>query len=152
MTPRDLSRCCLRLTRGDRRSIASLWEVSDDGTNSLMNLFYEQLQQDKRSSTEALAQAQRAMIQEAKMINRSDRRRSLKVVQSPDKRQPPFSHPYYWAPFILIGNGMQKMGSSGLDNLNVSGDAPILLLNIVQTFLGWLPGVLHAFWVITKKS
>jgi CHAT domain-containing protein/Flp pilus assembly protein TadD len=89
-----------------RASIASLWEVSDDGTNSLMNLFYEQLQQGKRSSTEALAEAQRAMIQQAKTVGRSDRRGSIKVVQSPDKRQPPFSHPYYWAPFILIGNGM----------------------------------------------
>jgi CHAT domain-containing protein len=89
-----------------RASIASLWEVSDDGTNSLMNLFYEQLQQGKRSSTEALASAQRAMIQQAKTSNPGDRRGSIKIVQPADKRQPPFSHPYYWAPFILIGNGM----------------------------------------------
>jgi CHAT domain-containing protein/lipopolysaccharide biosynthesis regulator YciM len=88
-----------------RASIASLWEVSDDGTNSLMSLFYEQLQKGTRSSTQALAEAQRTMIQKAKIADGSDRRGSIKVVQSPDKRQPPFSHPYYWAPFILIGNG-----------------------------------------------
>jgi CHAT domain-containing protein len=89
-----------------RASIASLWEVSDDGTNSLMNLFYEQLQQGKRSSTEALAIAQRQMIQRAKEVEKGGRRGSIKVVQPIDKSQPPFSHPYYWAPFILIGNGL----------------------------------------------
>jgi CHAT domain-containing protein len=89
-----------------RASIASLWEVSDDGTNSLMNLFYEQLQQGKRSSTQALADAQRAMIHMAKTEGKGDRRAGIKVVRSPDQNQPPFSHPYYWAPFILIGNGL----------------------------------------------
>jgi CHAT domain-containing protein len=88
-----------------RASIASLWEVSDDGTNSLMSLFYEQLQKGTRSSTQALAEAQRTMIQKAKTVEGSDRRGSIKVVQPVDKNQPPFSHPYYWAPFILIGNG-----------------------------------------------
>jgi uncharacterized membrane protein YqaE (UPF0057 family) len=32
------------------------------------------------------------------------------------------------------------------------GFSMTLLVNILLTFLGWLPGVLHAFWVISKKS
>ena len=32
------------------------------------------------------------------------------------------------------------------------GISTTLLINILLTFFGWLPGVLHAFWVISKKS
>jgi uncharacterized membrane protein YqaE (UPF0057 family) len=32
------------------------------------------------------------------------------------------------------------------------GISTTLLVNILLTFLGWLPGVLHAFWVISKRS
>jgi uncharacterized membrane protein YqaE (UPF0057 family) len=32
------------------------------------------------------------------------------------------------------------------------GISTTLLISIVLTLLGWLPGVLHAFWVIAKKS
>jgi CHAT domain-containing protein len=71
-----------------------------------MNFFYDQLQKGTRSRTEALAEAQRAMIQRAKTLVPGDRRGSIKIVLSDDKNQPPFSHPYYWAPFILIGNGL----------------------------------------------
>jgi CHAT domain-containing protein len=48
-----------------------------------------------RSSTQALAEAQRAMIQMAKTEGKGDRRGAIKIVQAPDKNQPPFSHPYY---------------------------------------------------------
>lgn len=26
------------------------------------------------------------------------------------------------------------------------------IINVLLTFLGWLPGVIHALWVITKES
>jgi uncharacterized membrane protein YqaE (UPF0057 family) len=32
------------------------------------------------------------------------------------------------------------------------GISTTLVINIVLTLFGWLPGVLHAFWVISKKS
>lgn len=32
------------------------------------------------------------------------------------------------------------------------GISTTLVINIVLTLLGWLPGVLHAFWVLAKKS
>ena len=67
---------------GALATIASLWSVDDEGTKLLMDVLYKQLQKGKTSKIEALRQAQISLIQ-------SDR-----------------NHPYYWAPFILIGNGL----------------------------------------------
>jgi CHAT domain-containing protein len=59
--------------------VGSLWAVSDDATQRFMGLFYAALA--KQGRAEALTQAQRTMLQ-----------------------SPQFSHPYYWAPFLLIGD------------------------------------------------
>ena len=32
------------------------------------------------------------------------------------------------------------------------GFGPTLLINILLTLLGWLPGSIHALWVITKHE
>jgi CHAT domain-containing protein/predicted negative regulator of RcsB-dependent stress response len=63
---------------GARSTLATLWTVQDQSTADLMSEFYHQLSQ--TSKAEALRQAQ------------------LKLLHSP------YSHPYYWAPFVLIGN------------------------------------------------
>ncbi|CAN1210045.1 hypothetical protein TUMEXPCC7403_07610 [Tumidithrix helvetica PCC 7403] len=70
---------------GAKAAIASLWTVSDGGTQALMDLFYGNLRQSKFSKVEALHQAQLSLL----------RNKSLN-----------FSHPYYWSAFILIGNGL----------------------------------------------
>ncbi len=62
--------------------IASLWSVDDTATAALMNQFYIALSEGN-TKAQALQQAQLRMIG-------SDR----------------FSHPYDWAAFILIGNGL----------------------------------------------
>jgi CHAT domain-containing protein len=67
---------------GAKAAIASLWQVSDDGTQALMNAFYAALQQDKLSKVAALQKAQLSLLDGI------------------------YDHPYYWAGFILIGNGM----------------------------------------------
>ena len=67
---------------GSRAAIASLWAVKDDGTSVLMSEFYRALQKGS-SKAEALRQAQ------IELINDSN-----------------YRHPLYWAPFILIGNGL----------------------------------------------
>ncbi|MGJ5672547.1 MAG: CHAT domain-containing protein [Nostochopsis sp.] len=67
---------------GAKAAIASLWQVSDDGTQALMNAFYAGLKQDKLSKVAALQKAQLSLIDSI------------------------YDHPYYWASFILIGNGM----------------------------------------------
>ncbi|NEO61729.1 MAG: CHAT domain-containing protein, partial [Moorea sp. SIO4G2] len=71
---------------GADAAIASLWAVNDEGTQALMEQFYQVLKQEKVTKAEALRQAQIAFI-------------SSKVGSG-------FEHPYYWAPFILIGNGL----------------------------------------------
>ena len=65
---------------GVPRLLASLWQVSDESTAALMARFYAALGEG-RSATEALAVAQRVLLND-----------------------PTQSHPFYWAPFILIGN------------------------------------------------
>ncbi|MBD2175443.1 tetratricopeptide repeat protein [Pseudanabaena sp. FACHB-1998] len=72
---------------GAKAAIASLWQVSDGGTQALMEAFYGVLKDSQLTKAEVLAKAQRAMIQ--RQSNTQD-----------------FSHPYFWSPFIIIGNGL----------------------------------------------
>lgn len=81
---------------GARAAIASLWSVDDGGTQALMSAFYGILYTEKVTKTEALRQAQVSLITgNWKAISHN----------VPAAAVNDFSHPYYWAPFILIGNG-----------------------------------------------
>lgn len=64
---------------GAKSIMASLWSAEDQTTREIMIQFYQHLQQGK-NKTEALRQAKLTQIN-------SDR------------------HPFFWSPFILIGNG-----------------------------------------------
>ena len=93
---------------GARSVIASLWTVDDRGTQLLMNAFYQQLRSGEVSKSEALRQAQLALIAgNGKAVAQENR--GIEVVgvtdQLPAAQKQRLSHPYYWAPFILIGNG-----------------------------------------------
>ncbi len=94
-------------TAGARAVIASLWAVNDGGTQALMNAFYLALKKDKITKTEALRQAQIAMINSDRPANPSQRA-SIEIIQDgvPPEVASRLSHPFYWAPFILIGNGL----------------------------------------------
>ncbi len=93
---------------GASAAIATLWKVSDGGTERLMDAFYTAVKTSKVSNTEALRQAQVAMItgnyeglgESRGIVSIEARPRTTSTV--PAK----ISHPYYWASFILIGNGM----------------------------------------------
>jgi len=61
--------------------LATLWSVEDKSTSMLMKSFYENWLQKGMSKPAALRQAQL----------------SLKSI-------PEYSHPYYWAPFVMIGD------------------------------------------------
>ena len=97
---------------GAKSVIASLWPVDDIGTQVLMPEFYR-LHETGSSKSEALQRAQLALlsgeIREAPGVTRSSQIQSDKQTQTgfvryvPDPKKP-FAHPYYWAPFILIGN------------------------------------------------
>ena len=94
---------------GTKAAIASLWSVSDGGTQILMNTFYALLHQGNISKAEALRQAQVIMITgDFKLIGSQQDRA---ILQSTRNNLSPnvvnnLSHPYYWAPFFLIGNGL----------------------------------------------
>lgn len=94
---------------GARAAIASLWSVNDGGTQVLMDAFYTALD-NGYSKAEALQQAQIALItrnttilegQRGAAVTITDLRTGRPLSQSHD-----LAHPYYWAPFILIGNGL----------------------------------------------
>jgi len=94
---------------GARMSIATLWKVSDVGTEKLMDAFYTAVKTGKVSNVEALRQAQVAMITdnyeglgETRGIVSIEARQRSTSSTAPTK----ISHPYYWAAFILIGNGL----------------------------------------------
>jgi len=92
---------------GANAAIASLWQVSDGGTQSLMTAFYTALEAGN-AETEALRQAQIALITGNESLT-GDQERTLLVGVEGGGRSPQtsqLSHPYYWAPFILIGNGL----------------------------------------------
>jgi CHAT domain-containing protein/tetratricopeptide (TPR) repeat protein len=89
--------------------MASLWPVNDCTTAELMRLFYTNAAQTQKfTKAEALRQAQLAMIQAGKQKSCAIRT-SVVVTAPPDPNDASLlrdlSHPYYWAPFILMGNG-----------------------------------------------
>ncbi len=73
-----------------------------------MTAFYAALEKGNTTAIEALRQAQTALI--TKDFSAVGEQRGGIVVKFihdnlPGKVSSSLSHPYYWAPFILIGNG-----------------------------------------------
>ncbi|MBD0345964.1 MAG: CHAT domain-containing protein, partial [Coleofasciculus sp. Co-bin14] len=66
---------------GARSTLATLWPVDDQSTSSFMVEFYQTLAQSQMTKAEVLRRSQLALL-----------------------KQPRFKHPYYWAPFVLVGN------------------------------------------------
>jgi CHAT domain-containing protein len=65
-----------------KTALGTLWPVSDEATQTMMSSFYSNLSQGKTSKGNALRAAQRTLIAGGE-----------------------FDHPFYWAPFILVGDG-----------------------------------------------
>jgi CHAT domain-containing protein/Tfp pilus assembly protein PilF len=68
---------------GAKAVIATLWPVYDDSTGEFMQKMYELHVEDGLSQAAAIRQTQQEFIEEGD-----------------------YDHPYYWAPFILMGNGL----------------------------------------------
>ena len=66
---------------GARSTLATLWAVKDESTAKFMVEFYKQLNNQGISKAEALRQTQITFLK-----NKN------------------FTHPFFWAPFILVGN------------------------------------------------
>jgi CHAT domain-containing protein len=71
----------LAVRSGVRSTIATLWSVKDQSTAELMVEFYRHLVQIDGNRAEALRKAQLLLLQQNK-----------------------YQHPYFWAPFVLVGN------------------------------------------------
>jgi CHAT domain-containing protein/tetratricopeptide (TPR) repeat protein len=87
---------------GARAAMASLWAVDDGGTQVLMTEFYDGLIRGNLSKAEALRQAQLALIR----IGEEGDRGGFEIAAAIELEPNDLSHPHYWAPFILIGNGL----------------------------------------------
>jgi CHAT domain-containing protein/Tfp pilus assembly protein PilF len=96
--------------RGAKAVVASLWRVSDPGTHALMTGFYGGLDQGQ-TKAEALRAAQVALITDQSVTTGGPLRAGARPTAEDGRvlganALPGYSHPYYWAPFILIGNGL----------------------------------------------
>lgn len=94
--------------------IASLWKVNDDSTSLLMQQLYQNLAQGM-TKAEALQKAQLSLLNGQTTRNSQSVRSDVNVtpnggiavMPAPDTViEAGYAHPYYWAPFILIGNGL----------------------------------------------
>ena len=103
------------LRRGAKSVLASLWLVNDPATALLMKNFYTQLSQPNTSKAIALQTVQKQFLdrtltdKDAKAIVRGASGSPNRGVRRYREGQPPpnsFEHPYYWAPFILVGNSL----------------------------------------------
>ncbi|PZO57847.1 MAG: hypothetical protein DCF15_06200 [Phormidesmis priestleyi] len=91
--------------------LATLWRVDDAGTSLLMQRFYEFMATGKLTKAEALRQAQLSLLNgEATLDQRFDKlgieRGGLVLENASNSSPATLEHPYYWAPFILIGNSL----------------------------------------------
>ncbi|MEG4233070.1 CHAT domain-containing protein [Microcoleus sp. Pol11C3] len=66
---------------GARSTAATLWQVNDESTAIFMTEFYKQLASSKTSKAEALRNAQLTLLKNQQ-----------------------YQNPYFWAPFVLVGN------------------------------------------------
>ncbi|GFO63267.1 CHAT domain-containing protein [Geomonas paludis] len=100
--------------QGAKAVVATLWPVADPSTSTLMQRFYRLREEKRLSKAEALREAQLELLRGANSPGAGEGERGAvnlaRVAARPSaKAEPvdpgrPYAHPYYWAPFILMGN------------------------------------------------
>jgi CHAT domain-containing protein len=98
--------------QGAKGVIATLWPVADRSTGLLMRHLYRFRQQQGMTKAEGLREAQLAFIRGTELgpatleaesgANREGAGAGPGISGGDPSR--PYAHPFYWAPFILMGN------------------------------------------------
>jgi CHAT domain-containing protein len=97
---------------GAKAVLATLWPVADSSTALLMRVLYQAHKNDHVDKADALKEAQLALLRgTAHSDSTGKAERGLARVDgaavaasfTADPRAP-FAHPFFWAPFILMGN------------------------------------------------
>jgi CHAT domain-containing protein len=86
--------------------LATLWDVNDTSTSQLMSDFYARwIKSPGAGKAEALRQAQLALLRGSASAS-STTGRGMEAIPDPTTGQEKlrYSHPFYWAPFVLTGN------------------------------------------------
>ena len=78
----------IALKSGARSTLGTLWSVSDESTSVLIGKVYQQIASGRLDKVTA-SQNKAQILRQAQ----------LELIRSEQ-----FNHPYYWAPFILVGN------------------------------------------------
>ena len=96
----------IAMERGAKSVIATLWSVADDSTSLLMKEFYRLKEEKKLPKVEALRQAQLSLLNGTiKPLPQQDSSTDGdEKSERRTERQGNYAHPYFWAPFILMGN------------------------------------------------
>jgi CHAT domain-containing protein/predicted negative regulator of RcsB-dependent stress response len=87
--------------------LATLWDVNDLSTSHIMSDFYARwVQNPALGKAEALRQAQLAFLNGTAVAASAKTGRGFQTSETPSTTQSSlgYAHPYYWAPFVLIGN------------------------------------------------
>jgi len=100
----------LALELGAKAVMATLWQVDDASTADFMVNFYA-FRREGLSKAAAYQKVQRFFIEsknqaEARAVTSAPGRGPKPLPRDPATQQPgvTYGHPYYWAPFILMGN------------------------------------------------
>ena len=72
---------------GARSTMATLWSVNDQATSELMSQFYQEIANSPTKSANKISKAE-----------------ALRKAQLSLLRQSWYKHPFYWAPYVLVGN------------------------------------------------
>ena len=84
--------------------MATLWPVADEATARLMQDFYRGFVRDGLDKAAALRAAQIAMLRGEAAVSASDERGAKSLAVSAPAAAADHRHPYFWSPFILMGN------------------------------------------------
>lgn len=106
-------------TKSGKGVLATLWPVADNSTSLIMSEFYR-LRKKYPNLTKAGAMqlAQKAMIEGRLLVSTNGKEGKTDTTKGaksssvtgngappfPFDKSKPFAHPYYWSPFVLIGN------------------------------------------------